>query len=201
MQGITDSYLEIVTEERTISGYISPHMFSDSVLIYTRGDTPDDLLSILILSAKLFCDSLLCGVPLRGGISSGDFYVNEEYQLFCGVPFVKAYVIGEEVQWLGVVIDDVVKTRFDEQTLLSKDNADKIVKWDVPLKNNGGKSAWVLNWCMFMGYKKQPPFKGIDLYSVFERIYGYSYDHLSPDVKSKYKNTADFLNQFYPKQQ
>ena len=53
-------------------------IFSDSVLIYSFSNEAIDLMAILILTSQFFGKSLNRCLPLRGGISYGDFFFNVE---------------------------------------------------------------------------------------------------------------------------
>ncbi|MCP4711244.1 MAG: FRG domain-containing protein [Planctomycetes bacterium] len=109
-----------ISTGQVIADRIRAHIFSDSILIFTLSNKPEDLKAILILSSQLFSKSLESCVPLRGGISVGKFYFNEDLNLFCGTPFVQAYQIAESAQWSGIVVhDSVAKNYFKEPSRLT----------------------------------------------------------------------------------
>ena len=45
----------------------------------------DDFVAIMAKSMNLFILSLINGIPLRGGVSHGEIYVDEERKIFHGV--------------------------------------------------------------------------------------------------------------------
>ena len=84
-----------------IANHLRAYIFSDSILMFTFGSSPEDYKSIIVLSVQLYYDSLVRCLPLRGGIAFGEFYFNLEKHLFCGIPFVKAYQLGESAKFIG----------------------------------------------------------------------------------------------------
>ncbi len=91
-----------------ITARIKTLMFSDTVLFFSYSDELDDLYAILILSAEFFKDALHKCVPIRGGIAHGNFFFNFDLGLYLGSSLIDAYHLGEESQWLGIVVDQHV---------------------------------------------------------------------------------------------
>lgn len=195
MDGILKSHIEVLSTKEIISDRIRAYIFSDSILIFTFRDKPIDLISMLVLTSELFKDSLHACVPLRGGISYGDFFFNLELHLFCGIPFVNAYKIGEMAQWSGIIVDDSVAEHYHRNLNLMSYSSPIIIRWDVPIKPNGKKKSWVVNWPVIFrhNFKKKPPISVQDYYKAFEKLFG-PYASLPADVKAKYENTVDFVN-------
>jgi len=196
MDKIIGMEIEDISTRRVIADRIKAYIFSDSILVFTLSDQPEDIKAILILASELFSKSLTSCVPLRGGISFGKFYFNEELNLFCGEPFVQAYQIGECAQWSGIVVhDSVAENYFNMPSMLKSGENSILIQWDVPLKPSGQKKHWVINWPHIykQSFKKPPPIATMDFYQAFESLFG-SYDELRKDVKVKYVNTVEFIN-------
>lgn len=203
LQGITHkiqmSEIGVKGSNRRFSNRIRSVIFSDSVLVFTLQDEVEDLLSILILTCQLFGDSLARCLPLRGGISYGDFYYNSDLNLYCGQPFVNAYIIGESAHWSGVVIDDLVAHHFHSNYhRLTSDPStrDLVVRWNVPYKNGTDKECWVINWPLVFrdNLRMELPISPEQYYQAFESLFG-PYQDLADTVKEKYQNTVFFLNE------
>ena len=185
-----------MSTDKVIADRIRAFIFSDSILIFTLSNKPEDLKAILILSSELFSGSLASCVPLRGGISLGKFYFDLEKHLFCGVPFVQAYEIAERAQWSGIVVhDSVAKNYFDDPSKPMSGEAHVLVQWDVPVKPSGQKKHWVINWPHIYkhSFNKPAPITTEDFYQAFESFFG-SYEELKLDAKIKYENTVKFVN-------
>jgi hypothetical protein len=172
--------------------------FSDSILIFTQHDEPQDLHSILVSSAALFAKSLTRCVPLRGGISYGKFYLNFDKNLFCGMPLITASRIAESAQWSGVVVDDLVAGRHQVSPLTSAGEP-VIINWSVPTKQSGGtgkEDHQLLNWPLIYkrNFNAEFPISGKLWSKPFERLFGGSYQNWPKDVQAKYDNTVELVN-------
>ncbi len=186
--------IKIVSTGHVIKDRVRTFIFSDTIIIFTLSDQPEDLYSMLILSSELFSNSLHRCVPLRGGIAHGDFFFNLDLGLFLGVPLVKAYQIGEEAQWIGITVDEHVFQKSKLIPLKTAENTYPIIEWDIPLKNKRAKCGYVLNWPkIFKNNFTIKPVPLADFYSPFERLFG-PYSALRENVKAKYINTVDFIN-------
>ncbi|MGD8786577.1 MAG: hypothetical protein PVJ60_04065 [Phycisphaerales bacterium] len=172
--------------------------FSDSILIFSLKGNSNDLHSILILSTALFAKSLNRCVPLRGGISYGNFYCNYEKNLFCGVPMIRAYELAESAQWSGIIIDDNVAKHYLKNPIKSYGKS-ALMRYLVPVKNKRTirkKEPWVLNWPLVCknNFNTNPPISA-KLYSkAFESLFKSSYDKWPEDIQAKYDNTVEFIN-------
>ena len=190
--------LQHMKPKRVISRRLETRIFSDTILVFTLGDEDDDLTAMLLLTSQLFSDALARCIPLRGGISHGDFFVDSDLQLYCGVPFVKAYELGERAQWYGITLDQIVAERFLSHPggpLTTGKNIPTIIQWNVPLKVGGSRTSWVVNWPVIFreGFSKHPPLSVEEYYEPFELFLG-PYRSLASDAKAKHENTAAFIN-------
>lgn len=196
MDKMLNSYIQVLSPNEIILDRIKAFIFSDSILIFTLRNEPKDLISLLVLTSQFFADSLHVCIPLRGGISYGDFFFNLELNLFCGIPFVKAHQISEIAQWSGIIVDDSIAEYYHKElghlTFYNKSN---IIEWDVPIKPHGKKKQWVVNWPVVFksNFKREPPISVQDYYEVFKSLFG-PYQDLPNEVKIKYENTVDFIN-------
>ena len=170
---------------------VRSEFFSDSVILYTPGDSDEDLIAILIAAATLFGGSLRRCVPLRGGIGHGRFQMDPSKRLFMGESLVKAHRVGENAQWLGIVLDEGT-AEVARKTALGG----YVVDWDILGKDGVTSTCTVVNWMkayVDAGSLKKAPITLAELYQPFERLFG-PYAHLSPEVKRKYESTVAFMN-------
>ncbi|MBC8466436.1 MAG: hypothetical protein H8D55_01240 [Deltaproteobacteria bacterium] len=180
---------EIKDRRRIVADRVRTFFFSDTVIIFTKSDEPEDLYAILILSSELFSNSLHRCVPLRGGIAHGEFFFNLKESLFLGKPLIRAYKIGECAQWIGIVVDQFVA---EKAKLYQIDQ--EIIEWDVPEKDNGIKEEFVLNWpWIFRNNFTLKPVTVDSFYEAFEPLFG-PYHDLRESDKTKYRNTVTFIN-------
>lgn len=180
---------EIKDRNQIVENRVRTFFFSDTVIIFTLSDEPEDLYAILILSSELFSNSLHRCVPLRGGIAHGKFYFNLEEGLFLGKPLVSSYQIGERAQWMGIVVDQFIAEMAKPYPI-----GKEIIQWDVPQKDNGIKKEYVLNWpWIFRNNFTVKPVTLDAFYEAFEPLFG-PYVDLPESAKIKYRNTLNFIN-------
>jgi hypothetical protein len=77
--------------------------FSDSVLLFTEGTRPEDLVKIVRAAVRLIGNFAGAHVALRGGIAVGEFFSNGE--VFVGKAMVRAYELAEAQDWMGAILD------------------------------------------------------------------------------------------------
>lgn len=193
-----DLHLEIPKQEipikstgKVLKGHVKAIFNSDTIVFYTNEANEEDFFSIIVCSAKFFGRSLRdCCIPLRGGIAHGDFLVDPGRNLYTGIPFIKAYDIGEKAKWFGIVIDRTVLTPKDISQISSYP---VYVEWDVPLKDGKTERNIVVNWPLIFRDHLHVPSSAKELYEgAFKHLFG-PYDLLTGDVKCKYQNTLDFM--------
>ena len=176
---------------------VADFTFSDTTLLFTRGDDQDDLSAILIVCLELLAQTLHGSVPVRIGVADGLFVFNRDEGLFVGPPLVHAYRRGEAAQWIGAVVDEIVAERASKLNppFLSADKLPLVVEWDVPLKAGGTARQPVLAWPRShkRNFAISPPISDEDFYRAFEPLFG-PLANLRPGDKAKYSNTVAFVN-------
>jgi hypothetical protein len=170
-------------------------LFSDTIVIFSLSDEIEDLYSVVLKSALLFCESLRACIPIRGGIAFGEFFINLDLDMFLGKPLIDAYRLGETSQWLGIVVDEII---FQQSSLVtSHDGRCLIVKWKLPIKNHDSTVAYkdtsVINWPAIFKPTVPLPVSAEDFYEPFKRLFG-PFDDLEEEEKTKYVATVDFMN-------
>lgn len=187
--------IEFIETNRRISiiDEIKIVTFSDTILLFTKGDSSTELRSMIILLAEMFHKAMCKCVPVRIGLSVGKFYFNLDKSMYAGPAFIKAYRTGESAQWLGISLDESVQ----QEALslrMTTGNSQVVVKWSVPMKN-GCKEINVINWPAIFAHdlKVEPPLCVERFYKAFESTFG-DFQALSTTVKAKYKNTVSFMN-------
>jgi hypothetical protein len=170
-------------------------MFSDTILIFTKGDEDSDLKSIVYLSNELFAGSLAASIPIRGGIAWGPLTHDPEQGLFVGVALVDAYEIGETAQWLGVVVDEVVASRSQAAGIEVTEDIPLIGPWNLRLRSGLEDTRQVFNWVAShrRNFTVAPPISARDFYAAFKQFFG-PFESLTPEIRDKYSNTVDFVN-------
>jgi len=205
--------LSIAIEER-LKGYIeclitgecihiNSFIFSDTVIAFTNSDTENDAKAIVCLTTDFFARSLNLCVPLRGGISYGQFQFDSNRNLFAGPALLEAYKLGESSQWIGISLDKKVAEVVSKLSISkSPQGKDTVVNWDVPIKNekceNLTENRMVLNWpeSHRNNYKLSTKLNVKTFYQLFSELFG-PFEKLKESDKAKYENTVSFFNAHY----
>lgn len=83
---------------------ISYSWFSDTFIIFTKGCSLEDF-GLIEQTARLFFQKLILHeIPVRGALSFGDLYTQQEKNIFLGEALMDAYEYGEKQNWLNFVI-------------------------------------------------------------------------------------------------
>ena len=92
---------------------ISYSWFSDTFIIFSRGDSLEEF-ALLEQAGRLFFQRLvLAHIPARGAISHGKLYSNLEKNIFVGEALIEAYEYGEQQNWLGLLLTPSVFRRLE----------------------------------------------------------------------------------------
>jgi len=196
LQAIKRLVFSVNGHDVRIADHVGSFTFSDTVLLFTRGDEAEDLRSIIFSVDELFSRLLHRSLPFRVGVAHGLFVFNLDEGVFVGPPLIQAYRLGEEAQWLGAVLDQPVAERAAQLEPAHKDSKglDVVLPWNVPLKS-GSVCRQVLAWPRShrANFQVEPPISVEQFYQTFEQFFGTLSD-LRPEDRAKYENTVVFVN-------
>jgi len=186
----------IDTGKRTrIIDRIHSVMFSDTIVLFTKGDTSLDLRLIVIATTELLHKAMYKCVPIRAGIARGTFFFNISESMYAGPALIEAYQIGEQAKWLGITVSEAVY-REAIAANMKTGNADVVVKAHIPLED-GVRNGFAVNWPAVFAhdFTVKPPISAELFYLGFAPMFG-PYEALPTQVRAKYENTVEFLNRF-----
>ncbi|MEQ5790375.1 hypothetical protein J4E06_04875 [Muricauda sp. NFXS6] len=95
--------------------------FSDSFLFFSKKDSKEDLVKILVDSWYFLKYALKNKIAVKGAISFGKITLDFEKNLFFGQPIIDAYLLHEDLNMLGVVFDHNAENQcktYDELKIL-----------------------------------------------------------------------------------
>lgn len=180
-------------------------IFSDSILISMPMSPGLDTLSQanLYLAFSKVCATLLnqtflAGFPLRGGISIGEFFIED--RCFAGRPIINAYRMAQELEMSGAVLDENADTFVSDlrRTLVQNQYADALARLDQttilylpPTKLEEGDRARAINWVNLdqIGFE---PFRE-NVRDVTLRAFLMHNKIAVPAVQGKINNTEMFI--------
>jgi len=195
---VLDCSMTIDGRHFSIKDHVAAFTFSDTILLFTKGDDMDDLRTILIVCLELLAQTIHGSIPVRIGVAHGQFVFNGDEGLFVGPPLIHAYRLGEAAQWIGAVVDQTVAER--ASTLVPALTGQKlplVVQWDVPIKGGGTERHPVLAWphSHKANFTVPAPISLEDFCLAFERLFEKPLADFRPSDRAKYSNTLAFVNQ------
>ena len=113
--------------ENILSDHLFSFIFSDSVLVVSEGDHFMDFILFSAAIVIFMRTALKNGIPLKGGIAHGKIIMDKDNNLFCGAPIIDAYLLEEDLQYMGVVVHHSIERYI-------KDDISEEIKSDTPVK-------------------------------------------------------------------
>ena len=77
--------------------------FSDSIALFSKNDSLDNFKFFTISVLGLFSNAIKNKIAIKGGISHGMVSINKSEQIYFGQPIIDAYLVEEDVNFLGIV--------------------------------------------------------------------------------------------------
>lgn len=117
--------------------------FSDSLLLWVHYN-PGHVHDFLGRCARVFCEALELGLPLRGAITVGRAVLNKDQSLYLGAPLVEAARLESKLDWIGVALGSSFKC----ERLQIPIPPDSVMPFAPPMKTGGLDlfSDLVLDW-------------------------------------------------------
>lgn len=114
--GYLSALQEALKPEPPTSGQNDYLVFSDSIVLTSKGGEPDDLRGLARSCSYLFGEFLKKGIAMRGAISYGQYLSNtmEKGRFVAGKAIVEAYSFEERQDWVGIMLAPSVVKRCTE---------------------------------------------------------------------------------------
>lgn len=177
--------------------------FADTLLVFSEGDSPEDLRTVVAAAAGLihyFLSAASFPYPLRGAIATGEFVSaihgsrtagGEDVAVFLGNAVTRAHTLERAQDWCGAVLDPAVSgdARFAEVVQEMKD-ARLLVEYAIPCKDGKACEALAVGW--------PKPFQSR---SNVERTMNWLQAHgVAPPIpdKNKEAHTREFFEWYFP---
>lgn len=166
---------------------INYRYYFDTLIYFTEDTSEESFYKMMIISAKVLAQMyFFVGLPMRGGISCGELYVDDK-NIF-GKSLVDAHEYEKRQQWAGVMISDILIEKYKDSDIFQDMERDRLLlKYDIPLKNNTIKSGYTLNWMQYNGGKWDMK----DFENQWQSLRK-DKEIKSDDVKQKLENTIKF---------
>lgn len=205
-----DALQEIYLQKQELD--VAHKWFSDTFLFYTKDSSPSSFWNIENACRLFYRKMFSKRIPLRGCLSIGDFYFNEERDVLIGPALVDAYYWAEEQNWMGYVLAPNTIRRIETldaagQSLWEHFKSRSYAKYEVPYKK-GKKGKKEKLWACTMNiYESSDNHKIKDLCRLWNALIEMETiacvdvggrENLGENVKEKYRNTKDFMLTVFP---
>jgi hypothetical protein len=167
--------------------------FSDTIVLFSKGATINDLRTILVMATQLLSKALHLCVPIRVGVAVGTFFFNLDESMYAGPALIEAYSLGESAQWIGIVTSQEVHRRALEAKLQSG-SSNVVALAEIPV-DGGAIPGYAVNWPVILRSSVAAPLPvtARQVYEGFARYFG-PFEFLDARTRRKYENTAAFMN-------
>ncbi|MEN6325735.1 MAG: hypothetical protein ABFD18_05970 [Syntrophomonas sp.] len=162
LEKIVENYEKLINNSRGYSNWIGNNTESsiftgadpkdmckqsDSIILFANDSSEVSFLRLIIYAWRLLQFSIVTGLPIRGAISYGDIYINEDLNVFLGKGLLKAYQIEGKQNWIGVILDEIVEEQYSnifgpKNTIFNN----VMLKYNVPFKDGSYHNFRALNW-------------------------------------------------------
>ena len=92
--------------------------FSDSIFIFSKNASVENFELFSLMTSWFFAQVIEKQIPIKGAIAVGDISINKSNQIYFGQPIIDAFLLEEELSYLGVVchnsIDEYLSSIPDE---------------------------------------------------------------------------------------
>ena len=109
--------------------------FSDSIVLFSKNDSLDNFKFFSISVLGIFSNAIKNKIALKGGVAHGSISVNKSEQIYFGQPIIDAYLVEEEVNFLGIVCHNSIDKYLKNESSQILDFKKKLYKFhETPLK-------------------------------------------------------------------
>jgi len=77
--------------------------FSDSIFIFSRTDDSDNFRAFTKFIKNFIRKAIVKEIPIKGAIAHGEIIAYKNRKIFCGQPIIDAYLLEEDLQYIGIV--------------------------------------------------------------------------------------------------
>jgi hypothetical protein len=161
-------------------------VFSDTIIAFTKSESAEDADILLTKCGHFIRMCIINKLPLKGVISHGKITIGWNDSMFYGQPIIDAFLLQEELQMYGAILDFNAEKKFKELST-ERELWDKIALYKTPTK--GGR---INHYCLKWAGKqtKERDFPGKQNRDYVEDIYTI----VSGKPRVYVDNTLEFLD-------
>lgn len=166
--------------------------FSDSIVLFSKNDSLDNFKFFTIALKSLFSKAIKNKIALKGGIAHGTISVNKSEQIYFGQPIIDAYLIEEDVNYLGIVCHNSIDIFLNENTSSELiRNSYKFI--ETPLKS-GHINHYNLDFYHYLIEKEKRDLEDNEKIMLIKKTYNDFYTTVSGSPRRYIDNSLNLLN-------
>jgi hypothetical protein len=139
---------DINTTIDDFSSLIYPVTFSDSIILFSKDESDDSAIEIIVNAAFIMSEALKKEIPMKGAIAFGEMTVDKIHLLYFGTPLIDAYELHKELQIYGVVLHHTAQKHLSELTKAKTLSGLFAGNYSVPMKS-GSIEHNLVNWVLY----------------------------------------------------
>jgi len=142
LEDFWESLSQIRLEERYEHVPVHKKWASDTLIFYADDDSCDSFSAVEGFAADFFRSMFLRGIPVRGCLTVGKLYIDEENGIYFGPGFIEAYDVAEGQDWVGFILtkrarDRILSYRVGDLSALDVCTQYRYREYRVPFKPHG----------------------------------------------------------------
>lgn len=112
-----------------------PYIFSDSIAIFTKGNSLLSLELLLYACQYLFSKSITLQIPIKGALAHGTITLDNEKSIFFGQSIIDAFLLQEDVKYYGLILHHSVENQLaiSNEDVFNPEN--HVIKLKTPTKS------------------------------------------------------------------
>jgi hypothetical protein len=134
----TEAAFSTDTENEFDDVSITMTTYSDSIMMYSKDNSEENLLNFLSAVGSLIEDLFLAEIPFRGAVAYGMMTLDFKNSIFFGRPLIDAYLLSEELSFYGVVVHASAESKMG----LKESNA--IIEYMCPFKTGASQHYTII---------------------------------------------------------
>ena len=175
---------------------VSYTWFSDTFLLYTPDESDESFTDIDKVSRWFTYLLIWKRIPVRGALTYGDLYADQDSGVYLGQALVDSYTWGENQDWLGFVLTPQAVLRLSELGLEVSELLN-YRHYSVPFKQQVDVSETEYAACFLGNWIRSGSDRRNQLIGTLEKMIR---PRMPGSVRRKYENTLTFLRHFEPRQ-
>lgn len=112
--------------------------YSDSIMIYSKDDSPSSLDNFITAISSLADDLFFEEIPHKGAVAFGTMTLDFQKSIFFGQPLIDAYLLQEELNFYGIAVHSSAEYKRGFRS------GQSVMEYNCPFKNGTGMHYTIL---------------------------------------------------------